>query len=81
MIGHLYNRSWDDLAQCVHQSPSSLTSEADYSQNGFVSTHEIERLWLEQFDFAYREYDSFVFPMSVHPQVSGKPQVVFMHER
>ncbi|KAG9677234.1 glucose 1-dehydrogenase, partial [Aureobasidium melanogenum] len=49
--------------------------------NGFVSTHEVERLWLEQFDFAYEEYDSFIFPMSIHPQVSGKPQVIKMHER
>jgi hypothetical protein len=38
-------------------------------------------LWLEQFDFAYEEYDSFIFPMSIHPQVSGKPQVIKMHER
>ncbi|KAK8212784.1 hypothetical protein M8818_002949 [Zalaria obscura] len=48
---------------------------------GFVSTHEVERLWMEQFDFAYREYDTFIFPMSIHPQVSGKPQVILMHER
>ncbi|KER00424.1 hypothetical protein AUEXF2481DRAFT_71990 [Aureobasidium subglaciale EXF-2481] len=49
--------------------------------HGFVSTHELEKLWLEQFDFAYEEYDSFIFPMSIHPQVSGKPQVIKMHER
>ncbi|KAK4986470.1 hypothetical protein LTR50_005298 [Elasticomyces elasticus] len=48
---------------------------------GFVDPHVVERLWMEQFDFAYREYDSFVFPMSIHPQVSGKPQVILMHER
>ncbi|KAI5264308.1 glucose 1-dehydrogenase [Aureobasidium subglaciale] len=49
--------------------------------HGFVNTHELEKLWLEQFDFAYEEYDSFIFPMSIHPQVSGKPQVIKMHER
>lgn len=38
-------------------------------------------MWKEQFEFFYREYDSFVFPMSIHPQVSGKPQVILMHER
>lgn len=37
---------------------------------GFVDTHVVERLWKEQFDFAYREYDSFIFPISIHPQVS-----------
>ena len=54
---------------------------AGASSHSFVDPGIIERLWREQFDFLYREYDSFVFPMSIHPQVSGKPQVVLMHER
>jgi hypothetical protein len=33
------------------------------------------------FTYLYREHETFVFPMSIHPQVSGKPQVVLMHER
>lgn len=49
--------------------------------HGFVDTSVVEKLWKEQFEFAYREYDEFVFPISIHPQVSGKPQVVLMHER
>jgi peptidoglycan/xylan/chitin deacetylase (PgdA/CDA1 family) len=48
---------------------------------GFVDPHQIERFWREQFEFCYREYDSFIFPISIHPQVSGKPQIVMMHER
>ncbi|THW79033.1 glucose 1-dehydrogenase [Aureobasidium pullulans] len=49
--------------------------------HGFISTHELEKLWLEQFDYAYEEYDTFIFPVSIHPQVSGKPHVIKMHER
>ncbi|KAK5459821.1 hypothetical protein LTS15_003950 [Exophiala xenobiotica] len=49
--------------------------------SGFVDPHQIERFWQEQFEFCYREYDHFVFPISIHPQVSGKPQVLMMHER
>lgn len=48
---------------------------------GFIDTRVIEQLWKDQFDFLYREYETFVFPMSIHPQVSGKPQVILMHER
>jgi len=51
------------------------------ASSGFIDPHTVERLWKEQFDFFYREYDTFVFPISIHPQVSGKPQVVLMHER
>lgn len=36
---------------------------------------------LEHFDYFYREYDEFVFPMTIHPDVSGRPHVLLMHER
>jgi peptidoglycan/xylan/chitin deacetylase (PgdA/CDA1 family) len=49
--------------------------------HGYVDTGTIEKLWKDTFDFAYREYDTFIFPMSIHPQVSGKPHVLLMHER
>lgn len=49
--------------------------------SGFVDPHQIERFWKEQFEFCHREYEHFVFPISIHPQVSGKPQILMMHER
>jgi hypothetical protein len=51
------------------------------STHGYVDTRSIEQLWKDQFDYLYRENEAFVFPMSIHPQVSGKPQVILMHER
>jgi len=27
------------------------------------------------------EYDEFIFPMTIHPDVSGRPHVLLMHER
>jgi hypothetical protein len=35
----------------------------------------------DHFDYYYREYDEFVFPLTVHPDVSGRPHVLLMHER
>ncbi len=29
----------------------------------------------------YREYDDAVFPITIHPDVSGRPQVLLMLER
>ena len=49
--------------------------------DGFVDTGVIEQLWRDRFDFHYRENETSVFPMSIHPQVSGKPQVMLTHER
>lgn len=36
---------------------------------------------MDHFDYFYREYDEFVFPMTIHPDVSGRPHVLLMHER
>ncbi|KAF7677780.1 glucose 1-dehydrogenase [Alternaria burnsii] len=54
------------------------------STHGFLDTAVIERLWKEQFEFLYRGCPndrSFILPISIHPQVSGKPQVILLHER
>jgi peptidoglycan/xylan/chitin deacetylase (PgdA/CDA1 family) len=53
----------------------------DGPSHGYVDPHVIERLWKDQFDYLYAEYDTFVFPISLHPQVSGKPQVMLLHQR
>lgn len=51
------------------------------STHGFVDPYVIERMWKDQFEYYYREYDNFVFPISIHPQVSGKAHIALMHER
>ncbi|TLD15052.1 Peptidoglycan deacetylase [Venturia nashicola] len=35
----------------------------------------------DHFDYYYREFDDFIFPMTIHPDVSGRPHVLLMHER
>lgn len=51
------------------------------NSHGFVNPRDIEQLWRDQFDYVYREYDYAVFTMTIHPDVSGRPQVLLMLER
>ena len=51
------------------------------NSHGFVNPRDIEELWCDQFDWVYREYDYAVFAMTIHPDVSGRPQVLLMLER
>jgi peptidoglycan/xylan/chitin deacetylase (PgdA/CDA1 family) len=51
------------------------------NSHGFVNPRDIESLWRDQFDWVYREMDYAVFPMTIHPDVSGRPQVLLMLER
>jgi len=64
----------DDLPPMmfVKKSPNSY---------GFANPHDIEQLWRDQFDWVYREMDYAVFPFTIHPDVSGRPQVLLMLER
>ena len=68
--------SWylDDLPPMmfIKKSPNS---------HGFVNPRDIEQMWRDQFDWVYREHDYAVFTMTIHPDVSGRPQVLMMHER
>ncbi len=64
----------DDLPPMmfIKKSPNSF---------GFVSPCDIGQMWIDQFDWVYREMDYAVFSMTIHPDVSGRPQVLLMHEK
>ena len=51
------------------------------NSHGFVNPRHLEEMWRDQFDWVYREYDYAVFPITIHPDVSGRPQVLMMLER
>ena len=51
------------------------------NSHGFVNPRHLEEMWRDQFDWVYREYDYAVFAITVHPDVSGRPQVLLMLER
>lgn len=51
------------------------------NSHGFVNPRDLEDIWRDQFDWIYREYDFAVFTMTIHPDVSGHPQVLMMLER
>jgi peptidoglycan/xylan/chitin deacetylase (PgdA/CDA1 family) len=51
------------------------------NSHGFVNPRHLEEMWRDQFDWVYREYDYAVFPITIHPDVAGRPQVLLMLER
>lgn len=51
------------------------------NSHGFVNARDVEDIWRDHFDYFYREYDEFIFPLTVHPDVSGRPHALLMHER
>ena len=51
------------------------------NSHGFVNPRGIEQMWRDQFDWVYREYDYAVFPITIHPDVAGRPHVLMMLER
>lgn len=51
------------------------------NSQGFESPRVVEETWRDAFDWVYRKHDYAIFPMTIHPDVSGRPQVLSMHER
>jgi G3E family GTPase len=46
------------------------------NSHGFVNPRHLEEMWRDQFDWVYREHDCAVFRMTIHPDVSARPQVL-----
>jgi peptidoglycan/xylan/chitin deacetylase (PgdA/CDA1 family) len=68
--------SWylDDL-------PPMMFIKASPNSHGFVNPRHLEEMWRDQFDWVYREHDYAVVTFTIHPDVSGRPQVLSMLER
>jgi peptidoglycan/xylan/chitin deacetylase (PgdA/CDA1 family) len=61
--------------------PPMMFIKASPNSHGFVNPRHLEEMWRDQFDWVYRENDYAVFTMTIHPDVSGRPQVLLMLER
>jgi peptidoglycan/xylan/chitin deacetylase (PgdA/CDA1 family) len=61
--------------------PPMMFIKKSPNSHGFVNPRDLEQMWRDQFDWVYRECDYAVFTMTIHPDVSGRPQVLLMHER
>ncbi|KAI9712410.1 MAG: hypothetical protein M1820_001623 [Bogoriella megaspora] len=55
--------------------------KASSTSHGWVHPKVVEELWMDHFNYFCREYDEFVFPVTIHPDVSGHPHALMMVER
>ena len=65
----------------VDDLPPMMFMKTVPNSHGFVNPRDIEQLWRDEFDWVYRELEYGVFPFTIHPDVSGRPQVLLMLER
>ena len=65
----------------VDDLPPMMFIKKSPNSHGFVNPRHIEELWRDEFDWVYREMDYAVFAFTIHPDVSGRPQVLLMLER
>lgn len=67
---------------CLDDLPPMMFIKKAANSFGFANpTDIIDGMWRAQFDYVYREYDYAVFPMTIHPDVSGRPHVIMALER
>lgn len=55
--------------------------KASSNSHGWVAPQTVEQLWKDTFTYLYREEQDFIFPLTIHPDVGGRPQVLLMLER
>ncbi|RDX47745.1 glycoside hydrolase/deacetylase [Lentinus brumalis] len=61
--------------------PPMMFIKSSPNSHGWVNARDVEQLWKDMFTYLYREEDNFIFPITIHPDVSGRPHVLLMLER
>jgi peptidoglycan/xylan/chitin deacetylase (PgdA/CDA1 family) len=65
----------------VDDLPPMMFIKGSPNSHGFVNPRDIEEMWRDEFDWVFEEYDYAVFAFTIHPDVSGRPQVLRMLDR
>ncbi|SPJ74173.1 probable polysaccharide deacetylase family protein [Fusarium torulosum] len=76
----------DEYVHPIICLPPMMFVKNSPNSHGWVNSRDVEDLWRDHFDYFYREYaddpdEICVFPITCHPDVSGRPHVLLMHER
>ncbi|KAF9812755.1 hypothetical protein IEO21_06005 [Rhodonia placenta] len=61
--------------------PPMMFIKSAPNSHGWVNARDVEQLWKDTFTYLYREEENFIFPITIHPDVSGRPHVLLMLER
>ncbi|PAV17718.1 glycoside hydrolase deacetylase [Pyrrhoderma noxium] len=60
--------------------PPMMYIKSSPNSHGWVNTRDILDIWKDTFAYLYREEQDFIFPVTIHPDVSGRPHVLLMLE-
>ncbi|GAA6047699.1 hypothetical protein JCM3770_001726 [Rhodotorula araucariae] len=60
--------------------PPHMFIKGSANSHGYVDVRTTIDLWKRHFTYFYREHDWFVFPLTLHPDVSGRPHVLLAIE-
>ncbi|KZV86906.1 glycoside hydrolase/deacetylase [Exidia glandulosa HHB12029] len=60
--------------------PPMMFIKKSPNSHGWVNSRDVEQLWKDTFTYLYREEEDFIFPITIHPDVSGRPHVLLMLE-
>jgi peptidoglycan/xylan/chitin deacetylase (PgdA/CDA1 family) len=78
VIGHRVDLVEFGANWYVDDLPPMMYIKAYPNSHGFVAPQVIEQLWKDQFTWIYQNLDYAVFPFTIHPDVSGRPQNLLM---
>ncbi|KAM0747647.1 glycoside hydrolase/deacetylase [Meredithblackwellia eburnea MCA 4105] len=65
---------------CLDDLPPHMFIKGAPNSHGFVDADVTLKLWKKHFDYFYREEEWFVFPLTIHPDVSGRPHMLLILE-
>ncbi|GAA5844862.1 hypothetical protein JCM9279_000021 [Rhodotorula babjevae] len=60
--------------------PPHMFIKGAANSHGYVDARTTLHLWKQHFTYFYREHDWHVFPLTIHPDVSGRPHILLMLE-
>lgn len=55
------------ILRYIDDLPPMMFIKNSANSHGWVNPRDVEAIWMDHFDYYYREFDEFIFPMTIHP--------------
>ena len=69
------------LSWHLDDAPPTMFVKTAPNSHGWVTGQEIGQIWIDYFDWIYRNHDYAIYPLALHPDAAAKPHIMLALER
>ena len=69
------------LSWHLDDAPPTMFVKTAPNSHGWITGQQLGQIWIDYFDWIYRNHDYAIYPLALHPDAAAKPHLMLALER